>query len=211
MVSEQPARPRARDAILLLLKTHGKLTAQSLADKLGVTAVAVRKHLDALEHDGLVVVTAVKQARGRPVLCYELTAAADRRFPQGYRQLSLDLIDDLIESDGPAKFEQLLNTRFARVRRQRLDPLPTLADKVRELARLQNDDGYMVTLEERPDAFVLREHNCPIIEVAQRHPTVCRCESEFFAQALAAPVTRDGSILEGGPCCAYVVEKPATE
>src|SRR4051812_42184411 len=45
------AKPSTRQALLRLLKTCGPQTAGELAQALGVSAVAVRKHLDALERE----------------------------------------------------------------------------------------------------------------------------------------------------------------
>ncbi|GIW07084.1 MAG: transcriptional regulator [Dehalococcoidia bacterium] len=200
-------RPRGRERILHSLKHRGRLTAQALADELGVTPVAVRKHLEALEAEGLVRVSAVKQPRGRPVLVYQLTPAADSLFPQGYRQLSLDLIAELVALDGEEKLEQLLRARNARLVEQRVTPLDEPAQRVQELVRLRNEDGYMVSIEERPDSYVIREHNCPIYEVASRFPVACQCEADLFTAVVNKPVVREESIVDGDESCTYRVPK----
>jgi predicted ArsR family transcriptional regulator len=202
-------RPRSRDSILDSLKRHGGLTAQALADELGVTPVAVRKHLDALERDGLVHIVAHKQRRGRPILHYHLTPAADARFPQGYRQLSLDLIDELVAIDGEPKLEQLLRARNDKVLRESVDALAPedRAERIRELVKLRNDDGYMATLDESAEGFVLREHHCPIYEVAAKYPLACRCEADLISEVVQAPVVRVETIVDGGESCTYHVPK----
>jgi DeoR family suf operon transcriptional repressor len=200
-------RPRGRAAILWTLKRQGRLTAQALADELGVTAVAVRKHLDGLEAEGLVRASPVKQPRGRPVLVYQLTPAADALFPQGYRQLSLDLIADLVALDGEEKLEQLLRARNARLFEQRVAPLDEPERRVHELVRLRNEDGYMVRLEEQADSYLIHEHNCPIYEVASRFPVACQCEADLFAAVVHKPVVREASLVEGDDSCTYRVPK----
>ena len=47
---------KTRRAILNLLKTEGPLTSQTLAEKLSLTAMAVRQHLYALEGEKFVSV-----------------------------------------------------------------------------------------------------------------------------------------------------------
>lgn len=202
-----PERPRGRDGILLCLKQRGRMTAQALADELGVTPVAVRKHLEALEAEGLVRVAAVKQPRGRPALVYQLTPAADTLFPQGYRQLSLDLIADLVALDGEEKLEQLLRARNARLVQERVAPIEDPDQRVYELVRLRNEDGYMVSVEEQPDSYLIREHNCPIYEVASRFPVACQCEADLFTAVINKPVVRERSIVEGDESCTYRVPK----
>ncbi|MFN8535484.1 MAG: HTH domain-containing protein [Dehalococcoidia bacterium] len=206
---QQQDRPRGRDGVLQCLKRQGRMTAQGLADELGVTPVAVRKHLEALEAAGLVQVAAVKQPRGRPVLVYNLTSAADSLFPQGYRQLSIDLVSEIVELDGEQKLEQLLRGRNERLVRERVDLLEPAdsARRVHELARLRNEDGYMATIEEGPDSYLIREHNCPIYEVAARFPLACQCEADFFATVVNKPVVREQSLVDGDESCSYRVLK----
>jgi predicted ArsR family transcriptional regulator len=201
--------PRGREAVLRALKQQGGMTAQRLASTLGVTPVAVRKQLEALQAEGLVQIAAVKQPRGRPVLVYHLTPAAAARFPQGYRQLALDLIEQIVAQEGEAKLRQLFQARHQRLLRERLDTIAPeeRGRRLEELVRLRNEDGYMVTVEERPDGYLIREHHCPIYEVAARFPLACCCEAEFFSAAVNQPVTREASLVEGSESCAFHVPK----
>ncbi len=207
--AETTDRPRTRESILLHLKREGTMTAQALADRLNVTAVAVRKHLDSLEREGLLLVQAQKQPRGRPILTYQLSAAADVLFPQGYRQLSLDLIDELVETEGVETLERLLRNRHNRIKRDRLDVIQQADQdtRLRELVRQRNEDGYMATIEDQETAYLIREHNCPIYEVASRFPTACHCEEEFFSDVVMQPVKRVESLIDGDASCTYKVEK----
>src|SRR5439155_1412122 len=81
------AKPSTRQALLRLLKSCGSQTAGELAEALGVSAVAVRKYLDALEREGALSIALVHQPMGRPAYRYSLTEAADGHFPQGHREL----------------------------------------------------------------------------------------------------------------------------
>jgi predicted ArsR family transcriptional regulator len=202
-------RPRAREHLILLLKRNGAMSAQSLSELLGITPVAVRKHLDVLERDGFVQPTAQKQARGRPQLIYKLTPMADSLFPQGYRQLSLELINELVELDGVGKLSQLLEAGYERMMRDHKAALlaDNLAGRVEQLARLRNADGYMVTIEESPNAFTIHEHNCPIIEVASKFPVACQCEQHFFSQVFNEKTVRESSIVDGDDSCTYRIPK----
>src|SRR3989304_4520466 len=59
------ARPSARATILQLLKQSKGLTAQELAAVLTISPVAVRKHLDTLQQEGLVCVALRRRPMGR--------------------------------------------------------------------------------------------------------------------------------------------------
>jgi predicted ArsR family transcriptional regulator len=63
----------------------------------------------------------------------------------------------------------------------------------------------MAVFEVKDGAFVLREHNCPIYEVAQRHPEACHCEAELFERVLNRAVKRETSLVDGQPCCEYKI------
>ena len=55
MKEETDSRGRARDRVLLQLKTKGEQTSAQLARRLDVTPMAIRQHLAALEAESLVV------------------------------------------------------------------------------------------------------------------------------------------------------------
>ncbi|HVC34128.1 MAG TPA: metalloregulator ArsR/SmtB family transcription factor [Chloroflexota bacterium] len=191
--------------LLHLLKRTGDLTAPEIARELGITAVAVRKHLARLELDGLVVQHPRPSSRGRPAVAYGISESGDSLFPQGYNQFLVDFLQDLSTLEGDEKLDRLFhlrNERLARTYRLRLVGKP-LGEAVRELARARDDDGYMATVEEDAGALVLSEHNCPIYDVAQRFPQVCQCEHELFQSLLKASVTRETTVVDGAASCRY--------
>jgi predicted ArsR family transcriptional regulator len=203
-----PGKASARDRILDLLKRTGGLTAPEIARQLDVTTVAVRKHLSGLVEHGLVASRRRSGQRGRPAEIYVLSEAGEAHFPQGYNQLVVDLLQDLQELEGEQKLDRLFrqrNERLAHTYQLRLVGKP-LPDAVRELARARDEDGYMAAVEERADGFVLAEHNCPIIDVAQRFPQACQCEQQLFERLLNTSLRRETSRAEGAPSCRYHIE-----
>ena len=105
---------KTRRAILNLLKTEGPLTSQTLAEKLNLTAMAVRQHLYALEGEKFVSVEERPVPIGRPAKHWQLTPAADRFFPDAYAELSVSLISALGDALGPDGLQRVLETRCAR-------------------------------------------------------------------------------------------------
>lgn len=199
----------ARTSVLQLLKRNGFVTAQDVAVHLGVSAVAARKHLSALAEEGLVEQRCRSGGRGRPAVEYRLSEAGDDLFPRGYSHLLVDLLQDLTDLEGEQKLERLFrqrNDRLAHAYRLRLLGKP-LRDAVHELARVREDEGYMASVEEHDEGFVLTEHNCPIIEVAQRFPHACRCEQQLFEQILDAEVRRESTLTTGGTACRYRIQE----
>ncbi|BCB78572.1 hypothetical protein Pflav_049820 [Phytohabitans flavus] len=78
---EQPAAVdgRTRDRVARLLLAHGSATAAELGAELGLGSAAIRKHLDAMVADGVVVSrerpVQGQRGRGRPARVFVLTDA----------------------------------------------------------------------------------------------------------------------------------------
>ena len=104
--TEKPKKRRkefqTRKSIIDILKMEGAQDSQSLADRLGVTAMAIRQHLYALQDEKLISYTEKPRPKGRPAKMWQLTPAADKFFPNGNSELLVDmigLIDDVLGKD----------------------------------------------------------------------------------------------------------------
>ena len=81
-----------------------------------------------------------------------------------------------------------------------------LAERVRELAVIQANNGYLADAILGPDGTIrLREHNCAIYSVAKGSPAACKAELDLFAEVLGAKVVREDHIASGDRCCSYVI------
>jgi DeoR family transcriptional regulator, suf operon transcriptional repressor len=197
-----------RRTVVELLKWNGPMTAAALGDALGVSVVAVRRHVEALERDGFVRQATRASGRGRPAHVYDLTAAGHAQFPRNYDQLLHHLLRAAVDEFGPDAIERLFSHRqdslFERYQ-QRTADLP-LAELAQELAVIQDENGYMAEcVAEADGSFVVREHNCAIPSVAGGHPAACRYELALLRR-LAGPdleVERVAHIGSGDHVCAY--------
>jgi predicted ArsR family transcriptional regulator len=80
----------------------------------------------------------------------------------------------------------------------------SLVDRARELAIIQDEQGYLAQLEMAPDGTIrLVEHNCAIFEVAAGSARPCQAELEMFREVLGVEVVRDRHIASGDRCCSY--------
>src|SRR5882724_13618817 len=84
---------KTRRAIVKLLKSEGVLDASQMAERLGLTAMAVRQHLYELQREKLVSAQERPVPLGRPAKYWRLTREADRLFPEAYAEISVALID----------------------------------------------------------------------------------------------------------------------
>ncbi len=210
MNSEQQS---TRDQILHMLKMKGSLTVSEMAAELGITEMAVRRHLNTLERDKLIRSTLVRQAMGRPTNVYSLSEAADELFPRNYHDITLDFLKDLEEIDGTAKIEALFRRREDRLEeRYRLHVQGALEDRVAALAELQNRKGYMVQWEkdEASGTYYFKEYNCPIAQVARQYTQACNCELSLFRRLLETEVEQTSCMAKGGDHCVYEIKEKKT-
>src|ERR1700730_13842877 len=104
--------PRAK--VLSRLKRMGPQDADALARVLGVTAMAVRQHLYALEAAGFVAFKEEARARGRPAKLWHATERADPFFPDAHAALAAELIGTARTAFGEAGLDRLIAARTAR-------------------------------------------------------------------------------------------------
>jgi predicted ArsR family transcriptional regulator len=210
--TRQTGERKTRRAIVKLLKTEGALGSAQLAERLGLTAMAVRLHLYALQSEGLVNAEDRPVPVGRPAKLWRLTREADRHFPEAYAELSVALIGAMQETFGAKGLERVLASRCRSQRDEyakRIKPADSLKRKLAELARVRTEEGYMA--EVRPEeggGFLLVESHCPICAAANACQGFCSTELDLFRSVLGpgVEVERVEHIVSGDQRCAYRVK-----
>jgi DeoR family suf operon transcriptional repressor len=203
------------DLLIALKKARQPLTAKELAERFGLTANALRRHLKALEEAEVVRYRREVRGVGGPVYAYSLTESGEALFPNAYADALVGALEALGGERGAATVVEVFRRQWTSLVR---DAAPTLADlplaeRAQLLAELRASQGYMAGPVE-PDgrdeeAVVIREHNCAIRAAAERFPEICAAEQRFFAEVLDADVSRRLHILGGCNVCEYVV-RPRT-
>lgn len=203
-----------RAELLVALKKAQPLTAHALGEQFGLTANALRRHLKALEEDGLVQYQREVRGVGAPVFAYALTPAGEALFPRGYVQLLSAALDALRAQHGTAAVEAVLESEWRRLAEEAgpvLEALP-LEERVPLVAELLTAKGYMaetVPLAESPDGtpggLTLRIHNCAMREIAERFPEACAVEEKFVERLLGVPLVRQAHRRDGCGRCEYGV------
>jgi predicted ArsR family transcriptional regulator len=203
---------KTRRAIVKLLKLEGPLGTAQLAERLGLTAMAVRLHLYALQGEGLVTAEERPVPVGRPAKFWRLTREADRHFPEAYAELSVALLDAMQETFGAEGVGRVLASRCARQRSDyagRIRHSDPLKKRLTELARVRTEEGYMAEVRaEKGGGFLLVENHCPICAAANACQGFCSTELELFRAALGpgVEVERVEHIVSGDRRCAYRVK-----
>ncbi|HEY9786770.1 MAG TPA: ArsR family transcriptional regulator [Candidatus Obscuribacterales bacterium] len=209
-LSETPER--TQEAVLLYLKRQGEMTVAELCSVLGITSMAVRRHLASLQKEGLVQSKLVKQSRGRPTYRFHLTNKAESLFPTGFQNLAIDLLDMIYEKDGHKGVMELLSKRND-LRANRLKPRvagKSLEERVREVVKIFSEDGFMSEWEKLPDGnYVIYQRHCAVHDLANQYRQFCVLEPRLMETLLGVKVTRQQYILKNDPVCGYLVHADA--
>jgi DeoR family transcriptional regulator, suf operon transcriptional repressor len=213
LTSALASLPETRREILVLLKRTGHADTETIGGKLGITPSGTRQHMIALQGDGLVTHQNVRDGRGRPKHLYMLTPAGDAFFPRNYVDLTNELLQ-YVEDEDPELLERIFDRRGQRrLERARARTVGlSFHDTVKVVAEILDEDGYLADFEEQPDGtFLITEHNCAVLAVAQRYRHACSTELAFLQAILPnATVTRIAHRLNGAHVCSYEV-RPKTD
>ncbi|WP_442602877.1 helix-turn-helix transcriptional regulator [Paenibacillus sp. KN14-4R] len=200
-----------RKIILNMLKTSGPLSARDITNNLDITEMAVRRHLQTLERDGLIKSSLLRQSMGRPTSVYTLTEQAEDLFPKNYHQLTLDFLDVLADEQGDEMVEKLFEKRQQKLQEKYRASMHNkdLSEKVSILSEIQNASGYMTELEQADNGdYILKEFNCPISQIANQYNQACQCELKLFESLLDVDITRTECLAKDGNKCVYVISNP---
>lgn len=203
-------------AILVALRDMGACGPDRLATSVGASRASVLQRLHWLESHGSVVRQAIRHGVGRPRHLYDVTPEAQRSLPANYDGLATTLLESIVEVGGDPLVEAVFEARrrllAERIRARfaaTLGPSPSLAARVRELAVIQDESGYLcraAPLDGIEGPLELREANCAILGAAAGHPAACRAEILLFEEVLQARVTRVTHIAAGDRSCTYRIE-----
>ncbi|HSJ45681.1 MAG TPA: ArsR family transcriptional regulator [Euzebyales bacterium] len=200
-----------RAQIVSLLHERSATVAE-LAEAAARTQVAVRRHLRELVADGLVEGHAVRSpGPGRPAVAYHLTARGERLFPDRSSDLADDVLTFLHDERGKTEMIAFLRWRQKRQQAQyagELEDIDDLGDRVRRLAELLSEDGFLAEADVDGDGMALTQKHCAIKDAAAAHPQLCAFEAALFRQLLGAQVQRRQTIAGGSTACVCEVRPP---
>jgi len=205
-----------RRTLLDRLKRGGAQEAGALAKHLGVTAMAVRQHLYALESEGIVAATQEPRPLGRPVKLWALTPNAQAFFPDGHADLTLGLLDAMTAAFGTRGLEKLLAARTAeqgQAYKARIKPQESLKRRLQALAKIRSEEGYMAEVRGAGrGTYLLIENHCPVCAAARACRGLCQGELALFREVLGpgVEVERIDHILTGARRCSYRVRRAKT-
>ncbi|MCQ6276546.1 winged helix-turn-helix transcriptional regulator [Bacillus sp. V3B] len=198
-----------KEQILSLLKKNGSLTIMELANELGITEMAVRRHIQTLERDKLIRSNVKKQTIGRPSKVYQLAEQGEDFFPKKYKEFSLEILQGLKEAGQEQLINDILLKKKERfIEQYKLDQKEeSFKERIENLRRIQEYEGYMPSIENKDGMIHFKELNCPYVEIAKGFPQICQSEHSFIRKYLGADLTTLSSMAEGHTCCHYTIEE----
>jgi len=192
----------------------GPVTASDLAEQLGLTSAAVRRHLDNLEHDQLLrtleSAPVGRRGRGRPARAYVLTDAGHAALSSQYDDLAASALRFLADEVGPEAVERFAESRVRALEARYAPSVDAagseVAARTEALAAALSADGYAASV--RPlgaGGVQLCQGHCPVQHVAAAFPQLCEAETEVFARLLGRHVQRLATLAHGEHVCTTYV------
>ena len=209
-VVARPGDPRS--AVAALVSRHGPVTAGRLAELLGVTPAAVRRHLDSLTADALAesreLVTAGRRGRGRPARGFVLTGAGHDRFGApgpDHDSLAVEALRFLDATAGRSAVAEFARRRAAAARPRVAAAVRAAGSdpdaRVAALADVLDRDGFAASTRPASSGVQLCQGSCPVARVAAEFPELCEAETQLFADVLGRPVQRLATLAGGAHVC----------
>jgi len=207
---------RTRDAVARTILQHGPQSAAALADRLGLSAAGIRRHLDALVADGTLTEGPARppaqRGRGRPARVYAMTEAGRAAFPNAYDDLAVTALRYLRDNGGEAAIDAFAESRAAVLIDTigaQVEAAESPATRAAALADALTANGYAATSATAPAGVQICQHHCPVEHVAAEFPQLCEAETRAFEQLLGIDVRRLATIAHGdGVCTTHVAVRP---
>jgi predicted ArsR family transcriptional regulator len=191
---------------------HGPSTAVELAERLGLTPAAIRRHLDVLLASGHIDARERRvygaRGRGRPAKVFVLTDAGRAVFYTAYDGLAIEALEFLAASAGPEAVTLFAESRMAESEQRYQERIARASPQVtpaQALASALSEDGYVASTLPSAIGEQLCQHHCPVAHVAERFPQICEVETAAFSRLLGVHVQRLATIAHGdGVCTTHV-------
>jgi DeoR family transcriptional regulator, suf operon transcriptional repressor len=199
--------------LLVAIKKSQPIGAKELGTMFGVTTNALRRHLDALEEDGVVARRAEARGVGAPVHLYSLTSDGEGLFPQAAADALGAMLDAVAKAGVSDEVVGVFRRRWEALALQ-AKPLMaglTFTERAQLVAELLSAEGYLAeVVSAGGERIVIKEHHCAVRAVAERFPELCEAEQRFLEDLLGTPVERQARVLDGCNHCAFHAQPAST-
>jgi predicted ArsR family transcriptional regulator len=216
----QALESRTRDRVLHAVSERAPITAARLADELGLTTTAVRRHLDNLTEAGLISereIVVAHRGRGRPARSYVLSEAGHQALESDYDHLATQALRFLAAEAGEGAVRRFAEERVHELERRYAAELAPAgqdpAARVERLVTALTKDGFAASA--RPvgepgsasalTGIQLCQGHCPVQHAAREFPQFCDAETDAFSRLLGVHVQRLATLAHGDHVCTTFV------
>ena len=229
-VVPQVLESRTRDRVLQAIGERGPVTASALAEELGLTVPAVRRHLENLTDAGLiderVIAAATGRGRGRPARSYVLSDGGHQALDSDYDHLATEALRFLSQEAGDDAVRRFAESRVGALEQRYAVELASAGTdttaRVDALVAALTRDGFAASA--RPvgrtggtgaaapaglSGIQLCQGHCPVQHAAREFPQFCDAETDAFSRLLGVHVQRLATLAHGDHVCTTFV--PTTE
>ena len=177
------------------------MTAKEIATQLGLTHNAIRGHLAALHHDGLIRQAGLQRGTSRPAALYEIAPEADSVFSRAYIPFVAHLMRVLQERLPQGHLDEVMRgvgrglaAEWPRLRGD-------LPQRVEAVSVLLEDLGALNEIDRQDGGFVIRGYGCLLAAAVHSRPEVCRAMESLLAELLEVPVRECCERGDRPRCC----------
>lgn len=218
--TSQHLEQRTRERVLAAVSERGPVTAAELGRLLGLTAAAVRRHLDALTARGAVVehdpATGSRRGRGRPARAFVVSAAGHESLAADYDEVATQALRYLETTVGPEAVADFARQRATTLEARYAGHVAAAgsapAERATALVAALTEDGFAASA--RPvgagqlAGVQLCQGHCPVRHVAEQFPALCDAETDAFSRLLGVHVQRLATLAAGHHVCTTFVPAP---
>ena len=210
-----------REQILRYVRGRRETTVAQLAESLGLSQQAVRRHLDGLRADGLVDVRQERHGVGRPALLFFATERGEDLAGHTYLQLLSRLFRHLEKLEAPqvsgSTGAQVLDQVFSGIAREVAADHrnevngSTLDQRIAEASKALEREGIVDGWNKADGEYHIVNGECPYLRLAEMSEAACRSDKQAIELLIGAEVDQVTRIVDGAPCCEYILKpQPVT-
>lgn len=203
---------KTREQILDMIVRLGPISSSEIAQRLDLTAAGIRRHVVALEDDGLISEhrpTGIQEPRrGRPARYYVCTDSGREHLSNAYSDLATTALGYLAKVAGMDAVDGFAEAHLSELERKYAPVVEAAGeapiDRARALSDALTRDGFASTIRDiGPNHFALQlcQGNCPVLKVAEDFPQICDAETKVFSRLLGVHVQRLATLAQGEHVC----------
>jgi predicted ArsR family transcriptional regulator len=201
-----------RQEIVEILKEEQQATVEDLAQRLELTPMTIRHHLNVLQAQSLVEASKVRRSQrvGRPRLVYTLTESAEELFPHSYGELARHLVSEVKDTIG----EEETRAMFQRIAERIVNEAPapfegqTFEQRMEQVTGFLEDLGFILRWEKTDEGYIFANINCPYRRVSRVHTEICVMDTFLLEGLLGVEPRRLSSLREGDATCSCLIVPP---